>query len=94
MSGRIDRECNLICEFPAVPQKQRVSQKRRAVVDPRPALCGPNDYPAAQQTTKSIQRYEGAMKNRRRTRFARDIYIYIFFFTYVRVCTCIRDRFT
>lgn len=76
MSGRIDRECNLICEFPAVPQKQRVSQKRRAMVDPRPALCGSNDYPAAQQTTKSIQRYEGGRHEKSPPDLIRTRYIF------------------
>lgn len=78
MSGRIDPECNLICEFPAAPQKQHVSQKRRAVVDLRPALCGPNDYPAARQTTKSIPRYEGGRHEKSPppdSRFTRDMYV-------------------
>jgi len=81
MSGRIDRECNLICEFPAVLQKQRVSQKRRAVVDPRSALCGPNDYPAARQTTKSIQRCEGGRHEKSPLDSIRTRYI----FSYTRV---------
>lgn len=60
VNARIDPECNLICEFPAVPRKQRVSQKRRAVVDPRPALCGSNDYcPPRGKRQNQFRRYEG-----------------------------------
>lgn len=93
MSGRIDPECNLICEFPAVPQKQRVSQKRRAVVDPRPALCGPNDYPASWQTTKSIQRYEGGRHEKSLLDSIRTRYIYFHIRGYI-LGTCIHDHLT
>lgn len=92
MSGRIDPERNLICEFPGVPRKQRVSQKRRAAVDPRPALCGPNDYPAARQTTKSIQRYEGGRHEKSPPDSIRTRYVFSHIRAHIHVRASVHSR--